>query len=125
MSSPAHTSPHGDWWLRDERAPIAGIVVEPQVGRVGRPVHFVGSGTTDPSTGDTIESYDWAFGDGARASGVEVSHIFTTAGAHGVSLTVTDSSGRIGSVRVPVIALAPTFTTSVFPTQEEASELRT
>jgi hypothetical protein len=125
MSFPAHTASPGGWWLRHELAPIAGIVVEPQVARVGVPIRFVGSGTTDPDTGDTIDAYDWVFGDGALASGVAVSHAFTTAGAHGVTLTVTDSSERTGSVRVPVIALAPTFISSVFPIHEEAPELHT
>jgi PKD repeat protein len=92
----------------DHRDPIAGVVVMPRCARVSEPVTFVGSGTTDPDTGDLITAYDWSFGDGGRASGVEVTHVFTTSGAHGATLTVTDSSGRIGTVRVPVIVLAPT-----------------
>jgi large repetitive protein len=123
MGSPTQPVSQAEWWLRHERAPIAGIAVEPQVTRVGAPVRFMGSGTPDPDSGDTIAGYDWEFGDGARTRGVTVSHAFTTAGAHGVTLTVTDSSGRTGSVRVPVVALAPTPFPSVPATTEEASPL--
>lgn len=45
--------------------------------------------------------------DGASASGASVSHIFTTTGAHSATLVVTDSSGRTGSVRLPVTVLTP------------------
>jgi len=37
--------------------------------------------------------YDWDFGDGSTTSGIEVTHIYTSAGRYGVTLTVTDDSG--------------------------------
>ncbi len=41
---------------------------------------------------ETITKYDWNFGDGSTASGVNASHTFA-AGTHTVTLTVTSSSG--------------------------------
>ena len=122
MRSPAHPASDSAWWLRDERAPIAGIVLSPQIARVGEPVTFVGSASTDPDSGDVLTAFDWRFDDGATASGVSVTHVFTTSGAHSASLTVTDSSGRTGTVRVPVIALAPT-SFSIPTISQEAAEL--
>jgi len=107
----------------DTRAPIAGAVASPQAVRVGEPVTFTGSGTTDPDTGDVITAYSWSFGDGTVATGVSVTHVFTTAGAHRAALAVTDSSGRTGSVEVPVMALAPTPHTPVSPTTQEEPRL--
>jgi len=53
----------------------------------------------------TIVSYAWTFGDGSSDSGQVVSHTFPAAGTFTVTLTVTDSLGRIDrrsqSVTVP------------------------
>jgi PKD repeat protein/lysophospholipase L1-like esterase len=47
-----------------------------------------------PSEGE-ITSYEWAFDDGSEpTTGVKQRHVFTSAGDHVVTLTVTDSEGR-------------------------------
>jgi PKD repeat protein len=43
------------------------------------------------STGDIV-SYEWDFGDGSTANGVQVTHTFNEEGTYEVKLTVTDSS---------------------------------
>ncbi|MFC1632763.1 transglycosylase domain-containing protein [Patescibacteria group bacterium] len=58
---------------------------------VGQSVGFNGSGSTD-NVG--IASYEWNFDDGGTGSGVNVSHIFTSAGIYNVILTVTDYAGN-------------------------------
>jgi cytochrome c len=58
----------------------------------------------DPD-GDQL-SYAWSFGDGGTAGGPKVSHVFTTPGAHVVTVTVKDPSGAsaTGQVTVQVAA---------------------
>ncbi len=63
----------------------------PYNGTVGSPVSFDGSGSSDPD--GTIASYNWDFGDGATATGVNPSHIYNSDGSFTVSLTVTDNDG--------------------------------
>ncbi|MDH3805090.1 MAG: PKD domain-containing protein, partial [Gammaproteobacteria bacterium] len=45
----------------------------------------------------TIVSYAWDFGDGSTGSGVNPTHIYSTAGTFAVSLTVTDNDGATDS----------------------------
>jgi PKD repeat protein len=64
----------------------------PYGGRVGSPLAFDGSGSSDPD--GTIVSFDWTFGDGGSASGPKPMHAYGAAGAYTVTLTVTDDTGR-------------------------------
>jgi PKD repeat protein len=64
----------------------------------GLPVSFAGI-LSDPSPIDTGKGLNptWAFGDGGTASGVNVTHIYTTTGNYTATLTATDKDGGIGS----------------------------
>ena len=75
---PANTPPQSD--AGDSYSGIAGEAVQ-----------FNGAGSSD--TDGTIESYAWAFGDGATAVGVSPTHIYTNAGIYTAQLTVTDNDG--------------------------------
>lgn len=55
---------------------------------------FFNASTSTAAPGRTIVSYAWTFGDSGTASGVNVSHAYTTAGTYGVQLTVTDDAGQ-------------------------------
>ena len=68
----------------------------PYGGKVGDPISFDGSGSSDPDPGDSIVSYHWTFGDGSEADGVQVTHAYNAVGLYGVTLTVTDSRGATG-----------------------------
>jgi hypothetical protein len=57
---------------------------------------FDGSASADP--GGTITGHAWDFGDGTTGSGVRPEHTFPGPGSYPVRLTVTDDSGRTGSV---------------------------
>ena len=57
----------------------------------GEIVSFTGTGSSDSD--GTLTNYHWAFGDGSQATGVSVSHQYTTGGTYTVTLTVTDDDG--------------------------------
>ncbi|OLT16609.1 hypothetical protein BJF80_04410 [Serinicoccus sp. CUA-874] len=56
---------------------------------------FDASGSTD-SDGE-IESYEWDFGDGDTAEGVDPEHTYAEDGTYEVTLTVTDDEGATGT----------------------------
>ena len=68
--------------------PTVAMAGDNQVGTVGVPVRFDGTGS-QPS--GAISSYQWAFGDGTTATVVSPSHTYTTVGTYTATLTVTAS----------------------------------
>jgi|GEM_PF-845149 len=58
-------------------------------------ISFDASASFDPD--GSIASFDWDFGDGEKASGVQVHHTFRSAGEFKVRLTVTDNKGATNS----------------------------
>lgn len=81
--------------IGDLANPTASFTVSPTDPKPGTTVNFNASASTAPF-GRTIVSYDWNFGDGGTASGVNASHVFAAEGTFTVTLTVTDSTGRRG-----------------------------
>jgi outer membrane protein OmpA-like peptidoglycan-associated protein len=79
--------------------PTAKGSAEPNSGTAPLKVQFRGVGT-DPD--GEIASYGWEFGDGAKASGADASHTYSSPGEYRARLTVTDSDGLTGSATVPV-----------------------
>jgi PKD repeat protein len=81
--------------------PAADFTFNPSAPRGGQTVTFDGS-PSQPFGGRTIVSYTWSFGDGGAGSGQVVNHTFSTVGGvattYNVLLTVTDSTGKTGSV---------------------------
>jgi len=63
---------------------------------LNQPLHFNASGSTAPA-GRTIVSYSWDFGDGTTqtTSGPFVDKIYTLDRTYKVTLTVTDSTGKV------------------------------
>ena len=62
--------------------------------------------THDPS--GLVTAYDWDFGDGGRASGQQLAHVYSTAGTYLVRLTATDSFGRSAAATRTVTVAAGT-----------------
>lgn len=81
--------------------PTAVIVMSPSSPVVGQAINLNAS-TSRPAPGRTIRSYDWNFGDGSSASGVQVTHAYAAAGVYTVILTVTDDAGRTATATQPV-----------------------
>ncbi len=66
-------------------------MIGPTVGSVGQVLTFSDAGSNDPD-GDSL-GYAWTFGDGASGNGPSVTHAYTAATTHTVSLTVSDGRG--------------------------------
>lgn len=81
-------------------APTPVISHAPPQPKRGDTVTFDGSKSTDDGS---ITTYAWEFDDGAPlVEGVEVTHVYTSAGTYTVTLWVTDASGNVKSVSAEV-----------------------
>ncbi len=67
------------------------VIDTPERVCAGASVHLSAAKSTD-SSGETL-SYHWNFGDGTTGEGMEVDHVYTSGGAHGVTLNVDDGRG--------------------------------
>ena len=79
----------------NNQPPVAIANVSPLSGNAPLLVSFSGSGSYNPD--GTIASYSWDFGDGVKASGVSLNHIYTTAGFFTAKLVVSDNKGLAAS----------------------------
>jgi len=75
--------------------PTASFTFSPKNPLVNEEITFDASASTDPD--GSIVSYEWDFGDGAKASGEVVTHAYSSAGNYTVILTVTDNEGEKNS----------------------------
>jgi len=66
-------------------------------------VSFDAGASSSPN--GAVVSYAWDFGDGDTGAGVTAEHTYTEKGIYTVTLTVTDSSGKIGARSITVEAL--------------------
>jgi len=81
--------------------PTATFTVSASTGNCPFKVTFDASGSTDPGNAITnqsvrsqsINSYEWDFGDGNSKRGKTVSHIYRAGGKYTAKLTVTDNQG--------------------------------
>ncbi|WNJ20360.1 PKD domain-containing protein [Pontibacter sp. G13] len=89
--------------IRVTEPPTAIFSGTPLTGCIPFPVTF-----TDASTGDfPLVDYEWDFGDGFQDNGQTIlPHIYSDAGTHTVTLTVTDSRGCTGTTSRTVTANA-------------------
>jgi len=79
------------WKLSSSPPPVPfSVSVSPNNPRVGDIVSF----TATPNNGTSASSFSWDFGDGVAVSGASASHIFITAQAFTVSVTMIDSQGN-------------------------------
>ncbi len=90
------------WMLnRPEILGIASVVQNPvaaisDVGatRVGRTLSLDARASLDPNGSSSNLSYAWDFGDGTKATGIAVTHIYKAAGSYTLTLTVSSPTGK-------------------------------
>jgi len=75
-------------------SPICNYQV-PVIGAINEIIRFDASQSSDPD--GKIMSYQWDFGDGEYAEGIEVDHIYKSSGIYYPKITLTDNSGAINS----------------------------
>ena len=75
--------------------PIASFTYSPQNPVVSEEITFDASSSYDPD--GKIVKYEWDFGDGSKAEGKIVKHIYTREGTYIVTLTVKDDDGLTDS----------------------------
>jgi PKD domain len=85
--------------------PSAQAAFAPPAPLVGETVTLGASGSEDVD-GEPL-AYQWAFDDGATASGQLVEHAFASPGDHAATVTVTDPTGLSASATVTVPVQAP------------------
>jgi chitodextrinase len=96
--------------------PIASFTVSGDLVAIGETVLFDGSASSDPE--GPLALYQWNFGDGNGATGVNTSHEYSSAGVYPVTLTVVDPEGGQNAQLANVTVNAPptaSFTVSQGP----------
>ncbi len=82
---------------------VAEFTFSPSDPSIGQTVNFDATPSI-PSTGATITSWVWDFGDGGTGSGQKPTHAFLSQNTFVVRLTVTDSAGKTATVTHTVTA---------------------
>ena len=89
--------------------PVADFRINPSTASMGTPVQFDAKTSHDPDN-DQL-SYNWTFGDGSRAEGLDPTHTYSSAGNFTVTLTVIDSGtnpGPLSDTKSLSISIQPT-----------------
>ena len=95
-------------------APVASYTFSPTSPGINDAITFNASASTDEGAACATCTYSWNFGDGTTASGLVVTHAYTSAGTKTVTLTVTDASGAASAPLTQAIAVtAGTITATV------------
>jgi PKD repeat protein len=84
--------------------PIPVIDIDPATLDAGESFTVDGSGTvvSNVPAGTVVASYAWDFGDGKKGQGAQVDHVYDEPGEYTITLTVTDSAGRVAEAEQPV-----------------------
>ena len=85
--------------------PPQAVISGPTEAQVGQPVVFSAQ-NSGVAPGSYLTVFDWAFGDGSLAQGVDVTHIYTNLGDYQVTLKVADDKG-LSSTATQAIKIVP------------------
>jgi PKD repeat protein len=86
----------------ENQRPTAVARANPEVAPKRQPINFNGSESTDPDDRPSQLTYEWDFGDGNTATGVDVTYAYTEARLYTVTLRVTDDNGARDTASVEV-----------------------
>jgi PKD repeat protein len=91
--------------------PVAGFTANPNPAACSQSISFDASSSHHDSPNHSIVSYSWDFGDGASATGMLVTHAYSSCGDYTATLTVTDDNDpaktSISTAIINVINAAP------------------
>ena len=104
----------GSSGIVSNQAPTANVGGPYAIQITGVGMGFNGSTSSDPQSEPL--TYAWNFGDNTTGTGSNPGHTYTTGGTFTVTLTVTDTSGLIGSATTKVTVYAPPSANIVGPT---------
>jgi PKD repeat protein len=103
--------------------PPKAAISGPTEAQVGQPVVF-SARNSGVAPGSHLTTFEWTFGDGTIAKGVDVTHIYTNPGDYEVTLTVTDDKGRsdtaVWQIKINPAPTAPTATPTKVPEGPDA-----
>src|ERR1041385_5764761 len=94
-------------------APTAAFSFSPSSPDVGQTVTFNASSTQDEGAACSNCTFFWDFGGDGTATGMIVTHAFSSGGSFVVRLTATDSGGTSNTTQQTVSVSAPSIPTSV------------
>lgn len=103
--------------------PIPVIDIDPTTPEAGESLTVDGSGTvvSNVPEGTVVASYAWDFGDGEKGQGAQVDHVYDEPGEYTITLTVTDSAGRVAEAEQPVTVKPASATDTGSDTTETTS----
>jgi hypothetical protein len=81
--------------------------------RVGQPLSLDARTSFDPNGNSNGIGFAWDFGDGTKASGIAVTHIYKAAGSHTLTLTVSSPTGKRTITKMLDITTQPIATNPV------------
>jgi len=104
-------------------APTANMTASSASVGKGVTVFFSGEDSVDPV--GRIVSYEWDFGDGGKAEGVDAEHSYVAGGTYRVTLKVTDDTGLtdMAEAEVEVFVLSPQVEVLVEDTEVRVGEI--
>jgi len=94
-------------------APTISVSASPTAVLTGEAVTF--KAIPDDLDPNEFPDVTWAFDDGTTASGVTVTHAFSTPGSHSATATATDPAGLTATAFAPVTVAAPLLPRKVMP----------
>ena len=87
-------------WINNLSIPPTPVITaDKSLGNIDLIVNFTGNESSDD---ESIDSYDWTFGDGGTSTEMDPSHTYTVPGIYTATLAVTDNDGQTESKSIEI-----------------------